>query len=137
MFSFVGNAIGNNGAKFLADFFAVIYGAVGHAVGNTVMNILGWIWNFVSTIIWYVCQWVLGFLDAMQLAFSRILGLDLQSGTSTSLGEYIDGMKDSLANALGVDASTIGITAGTCEGLGFVGAGKGITVTCYVLLKEI
>ena len=94
MFSFVGNAISNNGAKFLADFFAVIYGAVGHAVGNTVMNILGWIWNFVSTIIWYVCQWVLGFLDAMQLAFSRILGLDLQTGTSTSLGEYIDGMKE-------------------------------------------
>ena len=53
------------------------------------------------------------------------------------LAKYIDGMKNSLAGALKLDANRIGISAGTNEGLGYVGEGKGITVHAYALLKEI
>ena len=52
------------------------------------------------------------------------------------LAKYIDEMKNSLASALRLDPAYIGITAGTNEGLGYVGEGKGITVNAYVLLKK-
>ena len=52
------------------------------------------------------------------------------------LAKYIDEMKASLAQALHVDVSKIGVAAGTNEGLGYVGEGKGITVHAYVLLKR-
>ena len=52
------------------------------------------------------------------------------------LAKYIDEMKASLAQALSVDVSKIGVAAGTNEGLGYVGEGKGITVHAYVLLKR-
>jgi len=51
------------------------------------------------------------------------------------LAKYIDEMKNNLASALGVDPTAVGITAGTNEGLGYVGEGKGITVHAYALLK--
>ena len=44
-------------------------------------------------------------------------------------------MKNSLASLLQLDPTAIGISAGTNEGLGYVGEGKGITVNAYVLLK--
>ncbi len=53
------------------------------------------------------------------------------------LAKYIDEMKNSLANALRIDPAYIGVAAGTNEGLGYVGEGKGITVNAYVLLKEV
>lgn len=53
------------------------------------------------------------------------------------LAKYIDEMKFTLANALRIDVARVGITAGTNEGLGYVGEGKGITVNAYVLLNEI
>ena len=54
------------------------------------------------------------------------------------LSPHIDAMKTSLACALRVDPTAVGISAGTNEGLGYVGEGKGITVNAYVLLyKEI
>ena len=53
------------------------------------------------------------------------------------LAKYIDEMKTSIANALRIDVTRVGITAGTNEGLGYVGEGKGITVNAYVLLDEI
>ncbi len=52
------------------------------------------------------------------------------------LASYIDEMKNSLSDLLGVDPTAIGITAGTNEGLGYIGEGKGITVNAYVLLIE-
>ena len=52
------------------------------------------------------------------------------------LAKYIDEMKISLANTLGVDPTRIGISAGTNEGLGYVGEGKGITVNSFVLLEN-
>ena len=51
------------------------------------------------------------------------------------LAKYIDEMKASLANALGVSVDHVGVAAGTNEGLGYVGEGKGITVYAYVLLR--
>ncbi|MBO4940027.1 MAG: 2-C-methyl-D-erythritol 4-phosphate cytidylyltransferase [Clostridia bacterium] len=53
------------------------------------------------------------------------------------LSPYIDEMKNALASALRLDPTAVGIAAGTNEGLGYVGEGKGITVYAYVLLKEI
>jgi len=50
------------------------------------------------------------------------------------LAKYIDDMKNALAGALGIDPTRVGISAGTNEGLGYVGEGKGITVNAYVLL---
>ena len=52
------------------------------------------------------------------------------------LAKYIDEMKNRLAGALRVDPTAVGITAGTNEGLGYVGEGKGITVNAYVLLQR-
>ncbi len=51
------------------------------------------------------------------------------------LAKYIDDMKNVLSSALKVDPTAVGITAGTNEGLGYVGEGKGITVHAYALLK--
>ena len=51
------------------------------------------------------------------------------------LAGYIDEMKNSLAHLLALDPTAIGITAGTNEGLGYVGEGKGIIVNAYVLLQ--
>ncbi|MBQ8429299.1 MAG: 2-C-methyl-D-erythritol 4-phosphate cytidylyltransferase [Clostridia bacterium] len=53
------------------------------------------------------------------------------------LAKYIDDMKNSLSSVLKLDPAYIGISAGTNEGLGYVGEGKGITVNAYALLKKI
>ena len=53
------------------------------------------------------------------------------------LAKYIDEMKKALARALKVDETAVGISAGTNEGLGYVGEGKGITVNAYVLLHDL
>ena len=52
------------------------------------------------------------------------------------LAKYIDEMKNSLSSALKIDPTCVGISAGTNEGLGYVGEGKGITVNAYALLKK-
>ena len=52
------------------------------------------------------------------------------------LAGYIDEMKNALAGVLQTDPTAIGISAGTNEGLGYVGEGKGITVHAYALLKR-
>lgn len=51
------------------------------------------------------------------------------------LASYIDAIKASLANALRLPPSAVGVAAGTNEGLGYVGEGKGITVYAYALLQ--
>ncbi len=52
------------------------------------------------------------------------------------LANYIDDMKREISSCLSLDPTAIGVTAGTNEGLGYVGEGKGITVHAYVLLQE-
>ncbi len=52
------------------------------------------------------------------------------------LAKYIDEMKNALSRVLELPPDKIGITAGTNEGLGYVGEGKGITVTAVCLLAN-
>jgi 2-C-methyl-D-erythritol 4-phosphate cytidylyltransferase/2-C-methyl-D-erythritol 2,4-cyclodiphosphate synthase len=52
------------------------------------------------------------------------------------LAKYIPAMVERLAQALGISPAAVGVTAGTNEGLGYVGEGKGITVTANVLLRN-
>ena len=52
------------------------------------------------------------------------------------LSPHIDCMKENLAHVLHSHPSQIGITAGTNEGLGYIGEGKGITVHAYALLNH-
>ena len=53
------------------------------------------------------------------------------------LAKFIDEMKNRLAGTLGLDPVQVGVAAGTNEGLGYVGEGKGITVYAYVSLKRV
>lgn len=53
------------------------------------------------------------------------------------LSNYIDEIKNALASVLRIDPTAIGISAGTNEGLGYVGEGKGITVNAYALLNIV
>ncbi|MDE6666768.1 MAG: 2-C-methyl-D-erythritol 2,4-cyclodiphosphate synthase [Clostridia bacterium] len=52
------------------------------------------------------------------------------------LSPYIDNMVARLASLTGADNRNISVTAGTCEGLGFVGEGLGICVYAVATLKE-
>ena len=52
------------------------------------------------------------------------------------LAPYIDEMKNALSNVLKIDPTRIGISAGTNEGLGYIGEGKGITVNAVTLLTK-
>jgi len=50
------------------------------------------------------------------------------------LAKYIEEMRNRLAEVVHTDPTAVGITAGTNEGLGYVGEGKGITVYANALL---
>lgn len=52
------------------------------------------------------------------------------------LAPYIEEMRERLSEITGADKENIGISAGTCEGLGFVGEKRGISVTCVAVLKR-
>lgn len=53
------------------------------------------------------------------------------------LSPHIENMVQNIANACNIAKQNCAISAGTCEGLGFVGKGLGITAYCSVLLKEV
>ena len=74
-----------------------------------------------------------GMLQAQNYAVQNV-SIAIQA-EHPKLANYIDQMKNALANALRLDPTAVGISAGTNEGLGYVGEGKGITVNAYVLLK--
>lgn len=93
MLNFVGNIIGKNSASFIADFFAVFYKMFSVSFINKVKTIFAAIINVIAKYIWFVCKWILGIIDVMQLAFTRLIGIDTE-GTTLSLGDYIEGMKD-------------------------------------------
>ena len=52
------------------------------------------------------------------------------------LAPYINNMKENIVGILGIDASATAISAGTCEGLGFVGEQLGICAYAAVTLKK-
>lgn len=51
------------------------------------------------------------------------------------LAKYIDRMKENLSKLTGLKTERIAIAAGTCEGLGFVGKGLGITAYCIAIIR--
>lgn len=53
------------------------------------------------------------------------------------LSPYIDKMVARLAGLTGADGGKVSVTAGTCEGLGFVGEGLGICVYAVATLNEV
>ena len=53
------------------------------------------------------------------------------------LAPHIAQMKQNIARALQISEKAVGISAGTNEGLGYLGRGEGITVIANVLLKTI
>ncbi len=52
------------------------------------------------------------------------------------LKNHIDKIRQNLSKILNVDESDIAVSAGTCEGLGFVGEGLGITAYTVVSLNK-
>lgn len=94
MFNFVGGMIVSGSAKFIADFFAVIYGMFGRTIVNTVLNILAIVINFFAKYLWIVCKWILGVIDAMQFAFTRLIGIDTSKTSSISVGELVEGAQN-------------------------------------------
>lgn len=68
----------------------------------------------------------------------RPLGLSVAvQAEKPRLSKYIGQMVATLAKTVGVDEDSVSITAGTCEGLGFVGQKKGICVYCTAVVKEV
>lgn len=94
MFNFVNGLFSGNHAKYLADLFSVLFGALGNHVKTVLLNVLGIIWNLIVKYVWIVCKWVLAALDAMQLAFTRLLGLYTSTGAEMTADDYIEGMKE-------------------------------------------
>jgi 2-C-methyl-D-erythritol 4-phosphate cytidylyltransferase/2-C-methyl-D-erythritol 2,4-cyclodiphosphate synthase len=63
------------------------------------------------------------------------LSLSIQA-EKPRLAKYIDEMKANLAAACNLPQNQVAISAGTCEHLGFVGSGYGITATAIVLCDK-
>lgn len=78
---------------------------------------------------------VLSLLEAQGLAVKN-LSVAIQA-EKPRLAKFMDNIQNSLADALKIDPTRVGVSAGTNEGLGYVGEGKGITVHSYVLLKKV
>ncbi|MBE0600185.1 MAG: 2-C-methyl-D-erythritol 2,4-cyclodiphosphate synthase [Firmicutes bacterium] len=53
------------------------------------------------------------------------------------LAPYIDGMRQTLADTMGIGAERISVKATTTEGLGFEGEEKGITAYAVCLLESV
>ena len=88
-------------------------------------------WKGASSM--HMLSLVMGLLNENGYAVKN-LSVSIQA-EKPRLAKYIDEMKNSLASVLNLDPAYIGVAAGTNEGLGYVGEGKGITVNAYALLK--
>ena len=91
MINILGGFTISGSARFIADFFAVIYGMFGRTLVNTVMNIVAIVFNFFAKYLWIVCKWVLAVIDAMQFVFTRLIGIDTSTTSSINIGDIIDG----------------------------------------------
>lgn len=94
MFNFVSGFTISGSAKFIADFFALMYGMFGRTVINTVMNAFATVINFFVKYLWFVCKWILGVIDAMQFAFTRLIGIDTSKTQSLGIEEILQGAQE-------------------------------------------
>ena len=53
------------------------------------------------------------------------------------LAPYIGQMKQNIAHVLQIPERAVGISAGTNEGLGYLGRGEGVTVVANVTVRQI
>ena len=75
---------------------------------------------------------VCGILEELGFAVNNVSAAVLAE--RPKLAPHIAQMKQNLAAALGIAESAVGISAGTNEGLGYLGRGEGITVVANVTL---
>ncbi|MDE7076876.1 MAG: 2-C-methyl-D-erythritol 2,4-cyclodiphosphate synthase [Clostridia bacterium] len=68
----------------------------------------------------------------------RVSGLSIAiQAEKPRLAAHIDQMIKNLSALTGAAADNISVTAGTCEGLGFVGEGRGICTYCTAVLTQL
>ncbi|MDE5766336.1 MAG: 2-C-methyl-D-erythritol 2,4-cyclodiphosphate synthase [Clostridia bacterium] len=68
----------------------------------------------------------------------RVSGLSIAiQAEKPRLAAHIDEMIKNLSALTGAAADDISVTAGTCEGLGFVGEGRGICAYCTAVLTQL
>ena len=66
----------------------------------------------------------------------KVVGLSVAiQAERPRLAKYIGEMKARLSSLTGADEGNISVTAGTCEGLGFVGEGLGICAYCAAVIE--
>lgn len=76
-------------------------------------------------------------METVQKKGLRVNGLSVAvQAEKPRLAAHIDKMIENLSSLTGADKDNISVTAGTCEGLGFVGEGRGICAYCTAVLTE-
>ena len=93
MFNFVGGFTISSNAKFLADFYSVIFGIFGNTIGTFITNVAAFFLNFLTKYTWEIFKWIMAIVDAMQLAFMKIIGIDTATNSSMGVDEFVEGAK--------------------------------------------
>ncbi|MDE7163583.1 MAG: 2-C-methyl-D-erythritol 2,4-cyclodiphosphate synthase [Clostridia bacterium] len=77
-------------------------------------------------------------IDTVQKKGLKVNGLSVAiQAEKPRLAAHIDKMVENLSKLTGAPKDSISVTAGTCEGLGFVGEGRGICAYCTAVLTQI
>lgn len=77
-------------------------------------------------------------VELISKKYFKPLGLSVAiQAEKPRLANYIDEMVLNLSKAVGIERVNISITAGTCEGLGFVGQKRGICAYCTAVIEMV